>query len=62
MALPKKFADMQDPTIHQAGEILQVSSSTIWRMCKKGLLKKYKTINGARIKLESIQALRDAAA
>lgn len=60
--LPEHFKELQDPTIKQTGQMLQLSDASIWRLCKKGLLEKYKAGNSARIKRESIEALRNNAA
>ncbi|WP_078453189.1 helix-turn-helix domain-containing protein [Solemya velum gill symbiont] len=62
MALPEHLQVLQDPTLKQTSEILQVSPATVWRLCKKGILKKYKTGGCARINRESIEALRNSAA
>lgn len=58
-SLPDHLEYLQDPTISQTAQIIQASSATVWRLCKKGLLKKYRIGGGARIRRESIEALRD---
>ena len=58
-ALPIQFEELQDPTIAQAMQILQISEATLWRLCKRGELSKYKVGGLARIKRESIEALRN---
>jgi excisionase family DNA binding protein len=56
--LPNHLSILQDPTVQQTCQILQVSNATIWRLQKKGVLEGYNVGKSRRIKLESIQALR----
>lgn len=53
------LAEMQDFTIKQTGFILQLSEPTIWRLCKKGILEKYKIGNSTRITRRSVEKVRN---
>ena len=56
--VPEQYRYLQDLTISQASQILQVSHPTIWRLVKKGMLHKYNVGRSARIHIESVAALR----
>lgn len=56
--VPEQYRHLQDLTISQASQVLQVSHPTIWRLVKKGMLHKYNVGRSARIHIESIISLR----
>lgn len=58
--LPKDFESMIDPTIDQTEEILQISKASVFRLCKNGVLERYKVGGSTRIRKESIERLRSA--
>ena len=55
---PEQYRHLQDLTVCQASQILQVSQPTIWRLVKKGMLHKYNVGRSARIHIESVISLR----
>ena len=56
--VPEQYRHLQDLTISQASQVLQVSHPTIWRLVKKGMLHKYNVGRSARIHIESVISLR----
>jgi len=56
--VPEQYRHLQDLTISQASQILQVSHPTIWRLVKKGMLHKYNVGRSARIHIESVTKFR----
>ena len=56
--VPEQYRHLQDLTISQASQVLQVSHPTIWRLVKKGMLHKYNVGRSARIHIESVTKLR----
>ena len=56
--VPDQYRHLQDLTISQASQVLQVSHPTIWRLVKKGMLHKYNVGRSARIHIESVTKFR----
>ena len=56
--VPEQYRHLQDLTISQASQILQVSHPTIWRLVKKEMLHKYNVGRSARIHIESVTKFR----
>jgi excisionase family DNA binding protein len=56
--VPEQYRHLQDLTISQASQVLQVSQTTIWWLVKKGMLHKYNVGRSARIHIESVTKLR----
>ena len=57
-SLPKHFRHLQDLTIQQTCQVLQISQPTVWRLVRKGILSKYNIGRSARIHSESVSKLR----
>ena len=56
--VPDQYRHLQDLTVSQASQVLQVSHPTIWRLVKKGMLHKYNVGRSAQIRIESVTKLR----
>ena len=58
ISFPEQYRHLQDLTVSQVCQVLQVSHPTIWRLVKKGMLHKYNVGRSARIRIESVTKLR----
>ena len=56
--VPEQYLHLQDLTISQVCQVLQISQPTVWRSVKQGVLQKYSIGRSARIRIESVTNLR----
>ena len=56
--VPEQYLHLQDLTISQVCQVLQISQPTVWRLVKQGVLQKYSIGRSARIRIESVTNLR----
>ena len=58
ISFPEQYRHLQDLTVSQVCQVLQISQPTVWRLVKQGMLQKYSVGRSARIRIESVANLR----
>ena len=58
ISFPEQYRHLQDLTVSQVCQVLQISQPTVWRLVKQGVLQKYSIGRSARIRIESVTKLR----